>query len=86
MPTKIHDTSSIEPVGPKYVAGPVLARRLGYCRKTLTRWSDNGYFSSFKPNGKTVLFDENEVHRYIESTRMSPTPRATAVRRVGNRM
>jgi len=54
----------------RYSKAKPLATKIGVCTKSLFRWADEGLISRFKLNARLVLFDEAEVERYIQSSRV----------------
>jgi len=54
----------------RYSKAKPLAAKIGVCAKSLFRWADEGLISRFKVNARVVLFDEAEVERYIQSSRV----------------
>lgn len=54
----------------RYSKAKPLAAKIGVCAKSLFRWADDGLISRFKLNARVVLFDEAEVERYIQSSRV----------------
>ncbi len=54
----------------RYSKAKPLAAKIGVCAKSLFRWADAGAISRFKLNARVVLFDEAEVERYIQSSRV----------------
>ena len=61
---------TVDGVAPKLSKAGPLAARLGLNKKTLFRWAEAGHLSRFKINERIVLFDENEVARFIEKGRV----------------
>lgn len=55
----------------QYSRGKPLAKSIGVCSKTLSRWADAGYISRRKINGRVVIYDVAETHRFIESCRVT---------------
>lgn len=49
----------------------VVAAKRGICSRTVHRWADAGLISRFKVNARVVLFDESELDRLIERSRVS---------------
>lgn len=54
----------------RYSKAKPLAAKIGVCAKSLFRWAEAGSISRFKVNARVVLFDETEVERFIQSSRV----------------
>ena len=46
------------------------AAKVGVSTRTLFRWADRGLISKYKVGARTVLFDNREVARLVESGRI----------------
>jgi len=56
--------------GRSFSKAKVLAQRLGVCPGTIFRWADDGMISRHKINARVVLFDEQEVAAFLDSSRV----------------
>ena len=56
--------------GRSFSKAKVLAQRLGVCPRTIFRWADDGMISRHKINARVVLFDEQEVAAFLDSSRV----------------
>lgn len=52
----------------RFTKARALAERIGISKRTLFRWADAGYITRHKINERTVLFDDAEVIRFVESS------------------
>ena len=50
-----------------YSKPKVIAARVGLCATTIRRWWKQGKIKGYKINPRVLLFDEEEVFRYVES-------------------
>lgn len=54
----------------KFAKAGVIAPRLGIHKKTIFRWADAGRISRYKLNDRVVLFDEAEIEKLIDDSRI----------------
>ena len=51
-------------------AGPI-AKKIGLCSKTITRWADKGIIKRYKISDRICLYDEQEIIDFIDAARVT---------------
>ena len=51
-----------------YAKARPIADKIGLCPKTIRRWANKGFIKRFKLSDRISLYDEKEVHDFIQSS------------------
>jgi len=52
---------------PTYSKAKDIAKKIGLCPKTISRWSEKGLVKKYKISQRLCLYDEQDVYDYIEA-------------------
>lgn len=62
---------SLPPPAPQFAKAKKVAERVGVCSKTIHRWAAAGHFTARKVTPRVVVYDLEEVLRFVESGRVA---------------